>query len=252
GAASGRLLWRAMAACMASTTCASSMPPSCRRSRAAISMRRPSCWQKSWPMRFAGARRSRRRMSPCTRFPTGSRPSARASRSAPWPRLDARSACACIITRLLPNLQGDVFVHEQGRNSLWRDFTAGTTAVVPVLLGVVPYALIAGVIAIQVGLTPVQASGMSLLLFAGASQFAAMQLINNGAPALVILVTVLFVNLRMAMYSASIAPHFATTRQTTRALISYLLTDQAYMFSLYGFEQLAPARSRVAYYLGLA
>ncbi|HLQ85798.1 MAG TPA: AzlC family ABC transporter permease [Salinisphaeraceae bacterium] len=143
-------------------------------------------------------------------------------------------------------------MHEQGRNSLWRDFTAGTTAVVPVLLGVVPYALIAGVIAIQVGLTPVQASGMSLLLFAGASQFAAMQLINNGAPALVILVTVLFVNLRMAMYSASIAPHFATTRQTTRALISYLLTDQAYMFSLYGFEQLAPARSRVAYYLGLA
>lgn len=137
-------------------------------------------------------------------------------------------------------------------DNLRADFRAGVTAIIPVLLGLLPYALIIGVVAVRVGLTPLQASGMSLLLFAGASQIAAMQLIHDGAPVLIILVTILFVNLRMAMYSASIAPWFATSRQSTRALVSYLLTDQAYMFSLYGFEQHRSAAGQVAYYLGLA
>lgn len=143
-------------------------------------------------------------------------------------------------------------MHGHARNSLRTDFTAGMTAVLPVLLGLLPYALIVGVVAVRMGLSPLQASGMSLLLFAGASQLAALQLIHDGAPVLVIVITVLFVNLRLAMYSASIAPYFAASRQSTRTLVSYLLTDQAYMFSLYGFEQRTQPAARVAYYLGLA
>jgi len=123
---------------------------------------------------------------------------------------------------------------------------------VPVLLGIVPFALIAGVVAVRMGLTPLEASGLSLILFAGASQMAALQLIHEGAPMLVIVLTVLFVNLRLVMYSASMAPHFTHTRQRTRVLVSYLLTDQAYIFSLFGFERRPRSAARVAYYLGLS
>lgn len=137
-------------------------------------------------------------------------------------------------------------------NSLYDDFTAGAVAIVPVLLGLVPYALVAGVVAVRMGLTPVEASGMSIILFAGASQLAALELIHDGAPMVVIIMTILFVNMRLLMYSASIAPHFASTPQRSRLLVSYLLTDQAYMFSLYGFEGRTRPAARVAYYLGLA
>lgn len=141
---------------------------------------------------------------------------------------------------------------DDSRNSLYNDFAAGTMAIVPVLLGLVPYALIAGVVAVRMGLTPFEASGMSIILFAGASQLAALQLIHDGAPIFVVVITIMFVNMRLIMYSASIAPHFAATSQRSRLLVSYLLTDQAYMFSLYGFERRTHPAARVAYYLGLA
>src|SRR5690625_2996912 len=139
-----------------------------------------------------------------------------------------------------------------GSSSLYRDFAAGSAAVVPVLLGIVPFALIAGVVAVRMGLTPLEASGLSVILFAGASQMAALQLIHDGAPMLVIVLTVFFVNLRLVMYSASMAPHFANTRRRTRVLVSYLLTDQAYIFSLFGFERRPRTAARLAYYLGLS
>lgn len=143
-------------------------------------------------------------------------------------------------------------MNDSDRNSLRHDFGAGAMAILPVLLGLVPYALIAGVVAVRMGLTPLEASGMSIILFAGASQLAALELIHNGAPVFVIIITIMFVNMRLLMYSASIAPYFAVTPQRNRLLASYLLTDQAYMFSLYGFERRTQPAARVAYYLGLA
>lgn len=134
----------------------------------------------------------------------------------------------------------------------YRHFTSGAIAIVPVLLGLVPYALIAGVVAVRMGLSPVEASGLSLVLFAGASQLAALELIHDGAPVLIVVITIMFVNLRLLMYSASIAPHFSGTSRRSRLLVSYLLTDQAYMFSLYGFERRTRPAARIAYYLGLA
>src|SRR5699024_1261112 len=138
---------------------------------------------------------------------------------------------------------------DSNENNLFYAFTAGAVAIAPVLLGLLPYALIIGVVAAGIGMTPLQLGGMSVILFAGASQLAALELMNHGAPVFVIVLTILFVNMRLLMYSASIAPHFATTRQRTRLLVSYLLTDQAYMFSLYGFETRPQPAARVAYYL---
>jgi 4-azaleucine resistance transporter AzlC len=131
------------------------------------------------------------------------------------------------------------------------DFRAGVRVGVPIVLGIVPFGLVAGAGAVSVGIPALQAVGMSVFIFAGASQLAAIELVGRGAPAAVIVLTVLVVNLRMVMYSASIAPHFARQSAKWKAALSYLLTDQAYAVSVVEFDA-NPETSRRWYYLGVA
>jgi 4-azaleucine resistance transporter AzlC len=127
----------------------------------------------------------------------------------------------------------------------------GTRAAAPVLVGVVPFGLIAGAAAVDMGLTVLQAVGLSVFVFAGASQLAAIELLGQDAPLVVVVVTALVINLRMLMYSASIAPHFRDAATRWRAGLAYLLTDQAYALSITRFDADRPVRRRW-YYLGCA
>ena len=123
----------------------------------------------------------------------------------------------------------------------------------PILLGIVPFGLIAGISAVSVGLTPIHGVGMSIIVFAGASQLAALQLIGTDAPFLVVATTALIINARFVMYSASLAPHFQEASAGRRALLAYLLTDQAYAFSIRRYsERSESVLSRLSYYLGAA
>jgi 4-azaleucine resistance transporter AzlC len=130
-------------------------------------------------------------------------------------------------------------------------FLAGARAVAPILLGIVPFGLVAGAAVVAAGLPPRVALGMSVLIFAGASQLAALELVEAGAPGVVVVATVLVVNLRMTMYSASIAQYFDRLGLARRLPLAYLLTDHAYALSVARFEG-EGARSRAWYYLGVA
>lgn len=133
------------------------------------------------------------------------------------------------------------------------DFLAGVRTVAPVVVGIVPFGLVAGAAAVAAGLTPWQAVGLSTVVFAGASQLAAIDLLGDGAPLAVVVATVLVVNLRMVMYSASIAPYFRAVPARLKAPMAYLLTDQAYALSLARFlDDGDRGVSRPAYYLGAA
>jgi 4-azaleucine resistance transporter AzlC len=123
----------------------------------------------------------------------------------------------------------------------------------PILLGIVPFGLIAGISAVSVGLSPLHGVGMSILVFAGASQLAALQLIGRDAPFLVVAATALIINARFVMYSASLAPHFDGASTGRKALLAYLLTDQAYAFSIRRYaERDETVLARLSYYLGAA
>jgi 4-azaleucine resistance transporter AzlC len=130
-------------------------------------------------------------------------------------------------------------------------FRRGVRDVSPLLLGIVPFGLVAGIAAIEAGLSVPQALGMSVVVFAGASQLAAIELIGEGAPLSVIVATAVVINLRMLMYSASIAPYFASLPGRVRSGLAYLLTDQAYALSISRYRNAADA-DRVGYYLGAA
>ena len=128
----------------------------------------------------------------------------------------------------------------------------GVRDVAPILLGIVPFGLVSGAAAVDAGLTPLQAVGLSVVVFAGASQLAAIELFGTNAELLVILVAGIVINLRMLMYSASIAPRFRAFRGRWKAICSYVLTDQAYALSVarYTDADLDPAARR-QYYLAV-
>ena len=115
-------------------------------------------------------------------------------------------------------------------------FVAGVKAVAPVLLALVPFALAFGTMAAGSGLSPLEALAMSVFVFAGAAQLAMVPLISAGASVAVIVLTVLVVNLRMTLYSASLASHFRRLPAGWKGLLSYLLTDQAYAATITRFD----------------
>lgn len=107
----------------------------------------------------------------------------------------------------------------------------------PFVLVVVPFSLLFGVVATEAGLPMAQVMGFSVLVIAGAAQFTAVQLMSDQAPLMIILATSLAVNLRMAMYSASITPHLGRAKLWQRALVAYLLVDQSYLMAISHYEK---------------
>ena len=107
-------------------------------------------------------------------------------------------------------------------------FSLGLRAVLPLLLGVAPFGVIYGVVALQSGISPLAAMAMSSIVFAGSAQFLLAQLVGAGAPLLLSAGAVGLVNLRHALYSASVAPMLARLPQRWKLLLAYLLTDEAY------------------------
>jgi len=130
-------------------------------------------------------------------------------------------------------------------------FRRGAVDVFPILLGVIPFGLLAGAIPADLGLGLEHAVGLSTIVFAGAAQLAAIDLIGEQAPVAVIVGTILVINLRMLMYGASLAPHLAERPLVERLGGAYVLTDQAYALSIsrYGRTPM-DGRTRLAYYLG--
>lgn len=131
-------------------------------------------------------------------------------------------------------------------------FREGAVEVLPIVAGIIPFGLVAGAAAVEADLGLEGAMSLSLLVFAGASQLAAIDLFARDAPLLVVLLTVAVINLRMAMYSASLAPRLADVPLFRRMAAAYFLVDQAYALSIMRVEQDAGRPHRLAYYFGVA
>ncbi len=118
-----------------------------------------------------------------------------------------------------------------------RSFWAGVRAEFPLLIGVFPFGLIYGALALSAGLSPIAALMMSSIVFAGSSQFVAAQLVHDAAPGVVIILTITVVNLRHILYSASIAPYLKDLSTRWKSLLAYFLTDEAYAATIIHYEK---------------
>tara|TARA_A100001391_G_scaffold25391_1_gene13777 strand:+ start:301 stop:1005 length:705 start_codon:yes stop_codon:yes gene_type:complete len=133
-------------------------------------------------------------------------------------------------------------------------YLKGATGALPFLLVVVPFGMLFGVVGTEAGLNLAQVMGFSTLVIAGAAQFTAVQLMVDEAPTIVVIVSALAVNLRMAMYAAALAPYLGPAPFWQRAIIAYLNVDQTYAMSHQQFEAepQMPLPARVAFFFGCA
>ena len=132
-------------------------------------------------------------------------------------------------------------------------YRQGILDAAPFILMVIPFATLFGVIATEAGLNIIETMAFSIVVIAGAAQFTALQLLQENTPTVIVLVSALAVNLRMAMYSASLTPYIGAAPMWQRALCAYMTIDQSYLVSISKFEKepdmTVPAR--VAYFMGV-
>ena len=108
------------------------------------------------------------------------------------------------------------------------EFLAGVRDSIPVFSGTIPFAVVVGVTGVEFGLSSLEISAMSTLVYAGASQLVAIALLSEAAHPAVVVLTVGLVNARFAMYSASLAPEFDSLSRVRKALYPFLLVDTIY------------------------
>ena len=116
-------------------------------------------------------------------------------------------------------------------NNNLKIFFKGIIDVSPLMIPVVPFGLIFGVLAIDVGFSPLETMGMSLIVFGGASQIVLLQLFSGGASSLVIISSVGAVNSRHLLYGAVVSEHLSDLKLIWKIIISYFLVDQAFAIS---------------------
>jgi predicted branched-subunit amino acid permease len=129
---------------------------------------------------------------------------------------------------------------------------AGVRDSIAVIVAYLPFGLALGATLAASGLNPLIAWASSPLLFGGAAQLLAVQLLDAGAGAAVVIAAALVVNARMLLYSASLAPHARAWPARWRWAGSYLLADPVYALALGRFGRPdggGTARDRLAYYL---
>lgn len=133
-------------------------------------------------------------------------------------------------------------------------FRFGMIQSLPFLIVIVPFAMLFGVVALEAGIDIAQILGFSVLVLAGASQFTAVQLLSDHAPTWVVILSGLAVNLRMAMYSASLVPWLKGASGRQKAWIAYTLIDQSYALAIQHYEHhpRLSLQQRLAYFFGAA
>jgi 4-azaleucine resistance transporter AzlC len=130
------------------------------------------------------------------------------------------------------------------------EFYSGVKAELPILVGVIPFGLIYGTLALDAGLSALQTQAMSAVVFAGSSQFIMAQLFAIDTPALVIIITAFLVNLRHTLYSASLAPYVKHLSDKWKYGLAYLLTDEAYAVTINHYRDPSELNHKHYYFLG--
>lgn len=124
----------------------------------------------------------------------------------------------------------------------------------PFVLIAAPFGLLFGVVATKAGLNLLETMSFTVVVIAGAAQFTALSLMEENAPTVIIIISALAVNLRMAMYSAALVPYLGHAPLWQRAFAAYFLVDQVYVFSHDKYERdpdlSVPAR--MAFFMGCA
>ena len=142
--------------------------------------------------------------------------------------------------------------HAAGNAASRAAFKAGVIECLQLLPSYVPFGLVCGVAAVQAGLGEWGAVALATFAFAGSSQAVLTQFLSSGAPLTIAILSGLVVNLRMAVYSAAIAPRIAGATSRERVLWAAFLVDQTFISNEARHQRGEHMAHPLAFYLGCA
>jgi 4-azaleucine resistance transporter AzlC len=132
------------------------------------------------------------------------------------------------------------------------EFWAGVRDTFPLVVGAVPFGIIFGAVAVTGGLSPAGTMAMSIFVFAGSAQFIAAGLVASGVSVGIIILTTFIVNLRHALYSATLAPHMKHLPQRWLAPLGFWLTDESFVVVVGRYTKPDASPYKHWYFLGSA
>ena len=132
------------------------------------------------------------------------------------------------------------------------EFRRGFTETIAPSLGIAAWGLVTGVAMVKNGLSLPLAILMTMVVFAGSAQLAALPLIVAGAPRWVLWATAFCVNLRFVIYSAHWRRYFGHLPRAQRVLLGYLAVDLSYVLFVRRFPDPTPQPEQLPYYWGSA
>jgi 4-azaleucine resistance transporter AzlC len=137
-------------------------------------------------------------------------------------------------------------------SSAAQEFLAGVRDMAPLVLGAIPFGILFGVLALTAGFPYWATQAMSVFVFAGSSQFIAVSMIAQGAALPLVVLTTFVVNLRHALYGASVADYIRGLPKKWRALLAFGMTDESFAVTIIRYRD--PARGDIGfkhwYFLG--
>ncbi len=132
------------------------------------------------------------------------------------------------------------------------EFLAGARDTTPLIVGAIPFGIIFGALAGSCGLSFAAAMAMSLIVFAGSSQFIAIGLVAAGAGWPIIVLTTFVVNLRHLLYGATMAPYYKPLSRAWRVMLAFWLTDETFVVAVRRYEAADASPYKHMYNLGSA
>lgn len=132
------------------------------------------------------------------------------------------------------------------------EFVAGARDTIPMIVGAVPFGIIFGALGVTGGLSPAATMAMSLFVFAGSAQFVAVGLVTQGVGLGFIVLTTFIVNMRHALYSASLGPYMQYLSQRWLLPLGFWLTDETYAVVIRRYPRVDGSPYKHWYHLGSA
>ncbi len=129
-------------------------------------------------------------------------------------------------------------------------FVSGFTAMGPILTGVIPFGAVMGTVCFEAKLSLPQTFGLDFIVYAGASQLAAVDLMTKNAASVIVILTGLIINLRFLLYSAALSPVVHRSHFFIKLFSAYSLTDQAYAVMSANENKLKTSHDATLFYLG--
>jgi predicted branched-subunit amino acid permease len=129
-------------------------------------------------------------------------------------------------------------------------FFSGFKAMLPILTGAIPFGAVMGTVCFEANLSLSQSMGMDFIVYAGAAQLAAIDLMTKNAASLIVILTGLIINLRFLLYSAALSPIVQRSNFLIKFFCAHTLTDQAYAVMSANENKLKSATDATQFYLG--